>query len=77
MEIGKNVKVDLKEGKVVLDVNDGAAVLAVNLGVLATPVLDGLIAKVESGAIDPVKGTDLDKEAMLRALNFLKSELLK
>jgi hypothetical protein len=45
------------------------------------PYLAALKAKVESGAIDPIKGTDLDKMAMLAALDqvnkLIDAELAK
>lgn len=68
MEITKGVTLDLQGGKVVL---------SADLGSFANPVIDGLIAKVTSGAIDPIKGTDLDKDAMLTVLKYLKGELNK
>lgn len=68
MEVSKGLEIDLKDGKIVL---------SYDLKQVAVPVLDGLVAKVESGEIDPIKGTDLDKDAMLKALAFLKAELLK
>lgn len=68
MEIMKNVEVDLKSGKIVL---------AVDIAALLVPVVDGIKAKIEAGEIDLIKGTDLDKEAMLKAIDFLKAELVK
>jgi hypothetical protein len=32
-------------------------------------------AKIESGEIDPVKGTELDKEVMLKAVNFVLAQI--
>lgn len=66
--LGQHAEVDYAEGCVVVKVKVAAA---------AVPFLDGMIAKVESGDIDPIKGTDLDKAAMLQLLNALKAEALK
>lgn len=37
-------------------------------------ILD-LKSKIESGAVDPVKGTDLDKDLMLKAIGLLLAKL--
>lgn len=66
--LGQHAEVDYKEGKLIVAVKVAAA---------AVPFLDDCIAKVESGEIDPIKGTDLDKAAMLQVLNALKAEALK
>lgn len=66
MEITHGVTVEYKDGKIVGSVE----VLK-----LVNPVLDLAAAKVESGEIDPIKGTDLDKEALLKAIAFLKVAL--
>lgn len=68
MEVSKGLDLEFKDGKIVL---------SYDLKQVAVPVLDGLAAKVQSGEIDPVKGTDLDKDAMLKAIAFLKSEISK
>lgn len=62
----EGVKVSYKDGKVVAEI-EVKAVLA--------PELEKMIAKVESGEIDIVKGTDLDKTAALIVLNNLKAHL--
>ena len=68
MEVMKNVEVNLKDGKIVLEV----AVAA-----MLVPAIEGVKAKIEAGEIDLIKGTDLDKEVMLKAIDFLKAELVK
>lgn len=68
MELVKGVELEYKEGKLVLSA-EVAAVL--------NPVLDGYIAKVESGEIDLIKGTDMDKYAALQVLQALKAEVNK
>lgn len=37
----------------------------------AKPVIMEIKAKIESGAIDPIKNTDLDKMAMLKMIDAL------
>jgi hypothetical protein len=68
MEISKGVTLDYKDGKVVVEAQ---------VAQFANPVLDDLKAKVESGEIDPIKGTDLDKSVILGAIEFLKSAVNK
>lgn len=76
MEISKGVSVDLVAGVVEIKALEGAAKLSLDLGKLAVPMLDGLMAQVESGAIDPVKGTDIDKDLILRVLGLVKGALV-
>lgn len=66
MEITKGVTLDYKEGSVVL---------SAHVSQFVGPVLEDLKSKVESGAIDPVKGTDMDKELLLKALAFLQTQV--
>lgn len=68
LEVSKGVTVDYKDGKVVVEAQ---------VAQFANPVLDDLKAKVESGEIDPIKGTDLDKSVILGAIEFLKSAVNK
>lgn len=68
MEVSKGVNLDYKDGKIVLTAEVAA---------MANPVLNALQAKVESGEIDPIKNTDLDKSVILQVLGFLKSEINK
>lgn len=79
MEVGK-LKVDLKDGELQMQyplAENQFVKMSVPVAAAANPLFDSLIAKVESGEIDPIKGTDLDKVAMLQALQFLKSEVNK
>lgn len=62
---------------VTLDYAAGALVLKAEIAAVAIPVLDDVKAKVESGEIDPVKGTDLDKMLVLQVIELLKSALNK
>jgi len=78
MEMGK-FKADLIAGEVLLqyEIAEGAHVkLSAPVGVLALPVLDGIKVKIEAGEIDPIKGTELDKEAMLKLLEEIKKLLV-
>lgn len=73
MEIAKGVTLDFVGGEVVLKAQGtGFELLAKGqVAGLAVPVLNEIKAKVESGEIDPIKGTDLDKTTLLGALDFL------
>lgn len=62
-------------GDVVLEYKEGSVVLSYPVAKMIVPALDAVAAKVESGEIDPIKGTDLDKEAILKAIAFLKVTL--
>lgn len=68
MEISKGVSVDYKDGKVVAEIEVAS---------LIVPKLDELKAKIESGEIDPIKGTSLDAVAMIGAIDFIKAEITK
>lgn len=64
MEVNKYVSLDYKEGKVVV---------AIDVAPTVNAFLDDTKAKVESGEIDLIKGTDIDKMVMLQAIELLKS----
>jgi hypothetical protein len=64
MELGKGISVDLEKGDIVLRVS-----------VLSQ--VEKLEQKFVSGEIDLIKGTDLDKSAVLLVLGNLKKELMK
>lgn len=68
MELAKGVVGEFKEGKIVI---------SVEVASMVAPILADLKAKIESGAIDPVKGTDMDKEALLKAIDFLSVQVSK
>ena len=68
MEIFKGGELDYKEGKVVL---------AVEIAALVVPSIESIKAQIESGAIDPVKGTDIDKTVMLQSIDLLLDLLKK
>jgi hypothetical protein len=68
MQVSKGVTVDYKEGKIVAEIEVAA---------LIVPKLDELKAKIESGEIDPIKGTSLDAVAMIGAIDFIKAEITK
>jgi hypothetical protein len=68
MELGKGFSVEYSEGKVVL---------SAKVAELLNPILDSFKQKIESGEIDPIKGTDLDKAVLTRAIDFLKAEINK
>lgn len=78
MEIGKSgVTVDYKEGALVITALEGNAELKIKAAAALNPVLDKFAAQVESGEIDPIKGTDLDKAALLKAIELIKAEVNK
>lgn len=62
-----------------LDLNyvDGKVQLELALKDLIKPKLDDLRAKIASGELDVVKGTDLEKGPILMAIDFLEAELAK
>jgi hypothetical protein len=68
MDLGKGLELEYKDGKIVLSADI--------LPVLAGP-LSKLKADIESGKIDPIHGTDLDKEFMLKAVDFVEKALVK
>jgi hypothetical protein len=68
MEVLNGVELDYKEGKVVVSVAVAAMVI---------PAVDALKAKIEAGDVDLIKGTDLDKEILLKAIDYIKAELVK
>lgn len=59
------------------DVNyaEGDIVVKLHVAKFAKPALEAIKAKVESGEIDPVKGTDLDKAAILKVLDLVLAVL--
>lgn len=60
MKVAENVEVNLDAGKLVIAVDLGAG-------------LDLISAKLESGELDPVAGTDLDKMVLVKALEYFKT----
>lgn len=58
-----------------LDYSAGKLALTADLGGLLIPILEDLKAKVESGAIDPIKGTDLDKVAIEQVIALAEKYL--
>ncbi len=58
MEVMKNV--EYKEGKIIIDI-----------GGSVERKIQAFRAKVESGEVDYVKGTDLDKSALLKAIDLI------
>lgn len=61
MEISKGVEVKFEAG---------VLILSADVKIL---VLDGIEAQIQSGAIDIVSGTDMDKELLLKAIAALKA----
>lgn len=77
-EIGQsNVFVDYKDGKATISALEGGIELTIKAATLITPALDAFAAQVESGEIDLIKNTDLDKTALLKAVEYIKLELNK
>lgn len=77
MEVYKGISVDYKDGSLILAGLEGAVSFQVKAGLLLVPAIDGIIAKVESGEIDLVKGTDIEKGPVLEVLKGLKAALVK
>lgn len=67
----KESKMDLGHG-LSLDYAGGEVVAKLKVAVPVLAWLDEQKAKIESGEIDPIKGTDLDKAALLQAIELLK-----
>lgn len=66
MEMPKGVKIGYEAGE---------AYLKIQVKELLEGKLDEVIAKIESGEIDLIKGTDLDKHAALGVVKALKGIL--
>lgn len=80
MEVFKGVSLDYVEKNVLVEVelgSDQKAKLFLPVGPLLIPVIEKFKAQIEAGQIDPIKGTDLDKQVMLTAVNALKDFLAK
>lgn len=60
---------------VTFELSGGVAAVKADLNVLAIPVLEAIQAKIESGEIDPIKGTDLDAIVMNKVIEQLKKVL--
>lgn len=75
MNLGKDVTIDLKSGVVEISAYEGKLKVTAAVGMFAAPVLASLEADVNSGKIDPIKGTDLDKTALLQVIAFLKKQV--
>lgn len=72
MELGSGFKADYVSGEVVVSGLDGGLELKFKLAALIKPFVADIEAKIESGAIDPVAGTDMDKVAMLALVEGFK-----
>jgi hypothetical protein len=79
MEVAKGVNVDYSEGQLVVkaDFPQGSIEAKLKVAPILNPELDKLAAKVESGEIDLVPGTDLDKVAVLQVIAAIKNEINK
>lgn len=79
MELSNGLVIDYKEGALQLEYVSGAltGTIKVQAAAVINPILESFKAKVESGEVDPIKGTDLDKTIMLQAIAFLQAELNK
>lgn len=80
MESGK-LSVDLEGGSIKVAYNMGSVEvpamvkLEVPAGMLLVPALNKVEEQIQLGAIDPIKGTDIDKEVMLKGIAELKKLL--
>lgn len=61
--VGSNVTVELDKGDLVVRVKSSQYI---------SKFLDKTQADIESGALDPIKGTDIDKVALLGAIQYLR-----
>jgi len=79
MDLGHGISVDYQEGELVMKAQgNGFEIVAKGqVAGLAMPVLDQIRAKVESGEIDPIKGTEFDKAMILQVIDTLKASLVK
>ena len=67
---------DLAEG-VHLSIGDGKIKLEADYAAVVIPALENLKAKVVSGEIDLVKGTDIDKMIALKVLELVIEQAKK
>ena len=65
---------ELSKG-ITIEYVDGAVVVKAEVKSLLLEELAKIKAKVESGEIDPIKGTDVDKSAILAALNLIEGAI--
>lgn len=65
MKMFENIELDFKAGKVVV---------SIDLKSLIVPALQSLKNDIESGKVDPIKGTDLDKEALVHVLDIIEKQ---
>lgn len=78
MEIGKSgIFLDYANGALTLTALEGKVVLTAKAALALNPVLDKFAAEIESGAIDPIKGTEIDKTVLLKAVELIKAEINK
>lgn len=77
MEIAKGVVADYKDGSAVVEAFEGALKIELKVAPLVLPKIADLKAKIVSGELDPVKGTDLDKMVVVAALDLIAAELAK
>lgn len=68
MELGKYADLNYKDGKVIVEIEIKTIIL---------PEIEKIEAKIMSGELDIIKGTDLDKMAVLTVIAALKTELMK
>ena len=64
--LAKGLVAKLEEGKIKVEYELAEAIV---------PAIDAVIAKIEKGEIDPIKGTDMDKELMMKVLAQIKAVL--
>lgn len=63
---------DMKKIAEIVDRHVNQEMLAKDLALeFVKPAILAFKAKVESGEVDPVKGTDLDKAALIKAIDLL------
>lgn len=77
VELLKGVKFEYKEGAAVVTLLEGNIEVKVKAAAALNPILDGLSSKVSTGEIDLIKGTDIDKELVLKIISAIKAEVNK
>lgn len=60
-----------------LSLDKGKVAITVDVGMIVNPKLEEIKVKIQSGEIDLIKGTDLDKMLLMQVVDALQKELNK
>ena len=85
MNVAEGLDVDYANGEVILKgtlkdaqgIVIGSAEIKAKVGYVLNPRIDEIMAKVASGEIDLIPGTDIEKHLVLQVLQGIKAELSK